>query len=122
MTPAGSRWAWEIRSERLVFLETSMRYLSRLELLGGLLISAGLFSACSLVYDLSADQCEVKADCDALGGEFRGRECRAGVCVVTGATGGNGGGGGMDAGGCKSTSECQDDPENFADSACIDGE
>jgi hypothetical protein len=99
-----------------------MRYLPRLELLGGLLISAGLFSACSLVYDLSADQCEVKADCDALGGEFRGRECRAGVCIVTGATGGNGGGGGMDAGGCKSTKECQDDPTVFADSACIDGE
>jgi hypothetical protein len=98
-----------------------MRYLSRLELLGGLLISAGLFSACSLVYDLSADQCEVKADCDALGGEFRGRECRAGVCVVTGATGGNGGGGGMDAGGCKSTSECLDDPANFGPTACIAG-
>jgi hypothetical protein len=99
-----------------------MRYLSRLELFGGLLMSAGLFSACSFVYDLSADQCELDADCEALGGDFRGRECRAGVCVATGATGGNGGGGGMDAGGCKSTRECQDDPENFADSACIDGE
>jgi hypothetical protein len=99
-----------------------MRYLSRLELLGGLLISAGLFSACSFVYDLSADQCEVNADCDALGGDFRGRECRAGVCVPTGATGGNGGGGGMDAGGCKSTSECLDDPENFGPTACIAGD
>jgi hypothetical protein len=99
-----------------------MRYLSRLELLGGLLISAGLFSACSFVYDLSADQCELDADCDALGGDFRGRECRAGVCVPTGATGGNGGGGGMDAGGCKSTQECQDDPTVFADSVCINGE
>ena len=124
-----------------------MRYLSRLELLGGLLISAGLFSACSLVYDLSADQCEVKADCDALGGEFRGRECRAGVCMVTGAcevkadcdalggefrgrecragvcvmTGATGGSGGMDAG-CKSTSECLDNPENFGPAACIGGE
>jgi hypothetical protein len=99
-----------------------MRYLSRLELLGGLLISAGLFSACSLVYDLSADQCEFDADCENLGGDFEGRKCRGGVCVVTGATGGNGGGGGMDAGGCKSTQECQDDPTIFADSACINGE
>ena len=96
-----------------------MRYLSRLELVGSLFVFAGLFSACSFVYDLSADQCELNADCDALGGEFEGRECRAGVCVP--GNGPTGGTGGMGSGGCKSTSECLDDEKNFGFTACIDG-
>jgi hypothetical protein len=99
-----------------------MRYLSRLELLGGLIVGVGLVSACSLVYDLSDDQCEINADCDALGGDFRGRECRAGVCVPTGnQSGGNGGGGAGGSGGCTSTRECLESPDRLGLTACIDG-
>lgn len=88
-----------------------------------MVITLGLVSACSLVYDLSADQCEINADCDALGGDFRGRECRAGVCVVTGSgqNGGNGGGGAGGAGGCTSNAECLDAPDRLGLTACLQG-
>jgi len=96
-----------------------MRYLSRVQLLGALLLSVGAVSACSLVYDLSADQCEVNADCEALGPEFANRECRAGVCVPR--EGGSSGGGGGPSGGCSKSSECLDDPANLGPTACIEG-
>jgi hypothetical protein len=98
-----------------------MRYLSGLRLLGGLIVAVGLSSACSLVYDLSSDQCELDTDCDALGGDFRGRKCVAGVCLASGG-GATGGSGGMSAGGCASTAECQKIPENFGNTVCIEGQ
>jgi hypothetical protein len=54
-----------------------------------LLLTLALCSSCSFLFDLSADQCQVNQDCDALGGAFTGRQCIEGVCE-----------------GCKSTSNC----------------
>lgn len=98
-----------------------MRYLS---LLGGLTFALGVSSACSLVHDLSADQCELDTDCEALGGEFRGRQCLAGVCVARpgSGTGGSGGSGGMDQGECSKTRDCTENPEKFGPHVCLDRE
>ncbi len=68
------------------------------------------FSGCSVLYDLSPDQCEVNADCAALGGEFEKRVCVAGVCVQPAGTSGSGGTrGGSDSGGSDSGGSGGDD-------------
>jgi hypothetical protein len=41
-------------------------------------------SACSLLYDLSPDQCKTKGDCLAKGSDFEGTECVEGMCVPQG--------------------------------------
>lgn len=101
-----------------------MRNLSRVQLVGGLLFLAlGMTSACSLVYDLSADQCELDGDCVVKG---LGNKCVAGVCDPSssstggmGAGGGSGGDGGK--GGCTSNAECLDAPDRLGLTACIQG-
>ena len=48
-----------------------------------ILISSIILSGCSFLVDLRLSQCSVDADCDSLGGDFRGRECSAaGLCEV----------------------------------------
>src|SRR3954463_9801523 len=62
-----------------------------------------LGSGCSLVYDLSPDQCGTNSDCDHFGPHLT---CDSGVCLckssacsaVTGGTGGQGGSGGTTGG------------------------
>ena len=101
-----------------------MRNLSRVQLVGGLLLAAlGMTSACSLVYDLSADQCELDGDCVVKG---LGNKCVAGVCDPSssstggmGAGGGSGGDGGK--GGCTSNAECLDAPDRLGLTACLQG-
>ncbi len=101
-----------------------MRNLSRVQLVGGLLFLAlGMTSACSLVYDLSADQCELDGDCVVKG---LGNKCVAGVCDPSssstgGIGGGGGGGGGGGSGGCTSNAECLDAPDRLGLTACLQG-
>ncbi|MDQ2646747.1 MAG: hypothetical protein M3020_23285 [Myxococcota bacterium] len=95
-----------------------------MQLVGGLLFLAlGMTSACSLVYDLSADQCELDGDCVVKG---LGNKCVAGVCDPSssstggmGAGGGSGGDGGK--GGCTSNAECLDAPDRLGLTACLQG-
>jgi hypothetical protein len=107
-----------------------------------------LLSGCSLLKDLSADQCELDSDCDAQP-QFKGRQCVAGVCLgsTVSMAGGGGAGddgmggssatsgsdagspsGGMTQGGgggaapvaeCKTNAECLD--KNFDPSICMGG-
>src|SRR5690606_23719140 len=88
---------------------------------GLVIVGAGLFTACSLLYDLSADQCEIDADCAAIG--LTGRRCVAGVCTATNApTGGSGGGGGSSgSGGCTSNKDCLGEETIIDPSVCIEG-
>src|SRR5688572_24502448 len=96
-----------------------MRNLSRVQLVGGFLLALGMTSACSLVYDLSADQCELDGDCAVKG---LGNKCVAGVCdPSSSSTGGVGGGGGGGAGGCTSNAECLDAPDRLGLTACLQG-
>ncbi|HYO93724.1 MAG TPA: hypothetical protein VER33_04395, partial [Polyangiaceae bacterium] len=122
--------------------------ISKLSLIG--LASVGILgSACSVLYDLSPDQCGSRADCASFGANYR---CEAGICVSSvagrggagpGGTGGtagegaisggpNGGISGMPSGGggsgglppvdeCKMTKDCLElhGPEN--PSACVEG-
>jgi hypothetical protein len=91
----------------------------------GLWLALGCFSsvpACSALFDLSAEQCSVDADCSRLGSDVS--ICEAGVCVADpghaggGTDDGQGGEdpGGSDAGaaGAASTAECASNGE------CID--
>jgi hypothetical protein len=80
---------------------------------------ASITPGCSLLYDLSADQCAVAADCQKLDGALA--ICRAGVCVEDDSVGGSGGSGGSapDSGaagkaGAPSPTECTTNVE------CID--
>ncbi len=43
-------------------------------------------SACSVLYDLSPDQCKTTGDCLAKGSDFKGTECVGGMCVPEGIT------------------------------------
>jgi hypothetical protein len=87
------------------------------------LIAAATTPGCSLLYDLSADQCTVDADCTKFGDGAS--VCAAGVCVVdsvipaggsapTGGSAGSSSGGGAGEGGAPIEAEC----ETNAD--CID--
>ncbi|HEY3497568.1 MAG TPA: hypothetical protein VGK73_22880 [Polyangiaceae bacterium] len=65
----------------------------------------GLVSSCSLVYDLSPDQCGKNSDCDSFGQNYR---CEEGLCVYFGPSSGgssgtDGTGGTGDTGGTEST-------------------
>lgn len=121
-----------------------MRVLSKLSLIG--LASVGIFSsACSVLYDLSPDQCGSTADCASVGDRYT---CEAGICKAPAGRGGAGGGAGkggtggegavsggssgMASGGggsgglppvdeCKMTKDCLalHGPEN--PSACVEG-
>jgi hypothetical protein len=97
-----------------------MRNLSRVQLVGGFLLALGMTSACSLVYDLSADQCELDGDCVVKG---LGNKCVAGVCDPSSSNvGGMGGGGGSGgSGGCTSNAECLDAPDRLGLTACLQG-
>lgn len=91
-----------------------------------MLASPGTLAACSLLYDLSGDQCELNADCRALGGAFNDRVCVAGLCVdpnggSDSGTGGEAGAASSD-GPCKSNADCLDRDENFGPVACVEGE
>jgi hypothetical protein len=91
-----------------------------------MLSSPCVLAACSLLQDLSGDQCELNADCRALGGEFNDRVCVAGLCVDPNAgndagTGGEGGSSTSD-GPCESNADCLDRAESFGPVACVEGE
>lgn len=88
-----------------------MRLFSRRWLVAPLLGAAGL-SACSVLYDLSADQCETNADCQALGEAFTDRVCSEGLCVEPDEADGP----------CKFHRDCMEAPDAFGAAACIDGE
>src|SRR5437868_2475238 len=60
----------------------------------GLLLAAGGVSGCSVLYDLSTEQCKSTADCVALGGAFATLECRDDLC--------------QEPLGCQSNAECMD--------------
>lgn len=91
-------------------------------------------SGCSVLYDLSPDQCERSSECDSFG---QGYTCEAGICKAPpggGSSGKNGGGtagegfGGGGAGGtpepeCLENAECEaihglDDPHRCEDGRC----
>src|SRR5687767_7437073 len=70
-----------------------------------LLLGSAPLLGCSLIYDLSPDQCGTNADCDGFGSNYR---CEEGMCVSgSGGSGGSAGGKG----------EC----ETFADCTALDG-
>lgn len=95
---------------------------------------------CSVLYELSADQCKTDGDCHALGGPFTDRVCRDGQCedqedASTGGTGGRGGtdgdsttgagspgAGGEEPTGCTSNEECIDESGLDLPLICRDGE
>lgn len=89
-----------------------------------LVVTCSVLSAvgCSLLYDLSPDQCETNADCSALGGDFIGRICSAGVCTVTVNVGGSGSGGEGGTGDNTYTvhSECLGRSGKYAPKVCIE--
>jgi ABC-type branched-subunit amino acid transport system substrate-binding protein len=62
-------------------------------------------SACTLLSAPDVEQCNVTADCTALGGEFVGRTCKQHVCVASGAS-------------CTLASQCD---QTSAPSVCHDG-
>lgn len=71
------------------------RFPGRVSNLGfGFLLLFALSSGCSALLDVEATQCEVDADCAALGRKFEGASCVEKVCVAAdeGAAGGTGGG------------------------------
>jgi hypothetical protein len=70
---------------------------------------AVLGGGCSLLKDLSADQCELDSDCDAQP-QFKGRQCVAGVCLgkTIGGGGGHGGSSGDDSSGGSSATSGSD--------------
>ncbi len=47
----------------------------------GVLLAGLIVGACSLLYDLSADQCKTSGDCAAKGEAFADTECVKGMCV-----------------------------------------
>jgi hypothetical protein len=61
------------------------------------LVSLAALASCSILRDLSSDQCELDSDCDARGGRFVGRQCVAGICVAP--PGGSSGAGAMSSSG-----------------------
>jgi hypothetical protein len=59
---------------------------------------------CSLIYDLSPDQCGTNSDCSSFGSDFR---CDEGMCVSNSAGGSGGSGGSSGAKGeCESSADC----------------
>ena len=60
-------------------------------------------TGCSLFFDLNATQCEVKADCVALGPQFASSSCVNQVCVALAAAGSGGGAGADPSGGTGNT-------------------
>src|SRR5690606_14716650 len=74
-------------------------------------LSVGWVSGCSVLYDLSTEQCSSDADCVALGGVFESLVCINNLCqepIVTG---------------CQSNAQCMDEEGNGIEPyACIDRE
>jgi hypothetical protein len=62
----------------------------------GALFAASGVSGCSVLYDLSTEQCKTTADCVALGGDFEALECRESICQEPILTG------------CQTNAECMD--------------
>jgi hypothetical protein len=80
-----------------------MRFPSKRDL--GALIAAGTLSGCSLIYDLSPDQCGTNADCASFGENY---SCVEGMCVR-----------GEDPGECVTNADCLDEDPNTP-RACIE--
>jgi hypothetical protein len=124
-----------------------MGLLATLPIRAPLLFVLVALGGCSLLRDLSADQCQLDSDCQAQP-QFAGRQCVAGVCQApdgSGATSGHTGAGGSagnkgeagsSAGGslgesgaagtdagmtteCTTHAQCLD--KNFEPSICVDG-
>jgi hypothetical protein len=75
----------------------------------GALFAAGGVSGCSVLYDLSTEQCKTTADCVALGGAFETLECRENLCQEPLFTG------------CHTNAECIDtEGEGSIPYACIE--
>ncbi|MDF3071581.1 MAG: uncharacterized protein K0R38_7182 [Polyangiaceae bacterium] len=74
--------------------------------------------ACSLLFDINADQCAVDGDCARLGADL---SCRAGICVE-GASGGASGAatGGTSSSGAGQGGAGDPEPECAANGECID--
>jgi hypothetical protein len=71
-------------------------------------LAGGALSGCSLIYDLSTQQCTSNSDCDAMGGVFAGLECVNNLCQLPVVTG------------CQSNAECIDEQGNgFLPYTCI---
>lgn len=60
-------------------------------------LTLGWVSGCSVIYDLSTEQCSVDADCSALGGAFTGLVCVENLCQEPPITG------------CQSNAQCMDE-------------
>jgi hypothetical protein len=82
--------------------------------------SASITPGCSLLYDLSADQCTVAADCQKLDGALA--ICRAGICVADDAVGGSAGSGGSapDPAGAAGKAGAPSPPECTTNVECIE--
>lgn len=73
--------------------------------------SGWMVASCSLIYDLSTEQCSTDVDCTARGGVFADMVCRQNVCEIPAVTG------------CDTNAQCIDAPDNFGEpAACIDRE
>ena len=73
-----------------------------------------------MLYDLSADQCSVAADCRKIDGALA--ICQAGICVADDAVGGSGGSGGTapDPAGAAGEAGAPSPPECTTNAECID--
>jgi hypothetical protein len=114
-----------LRKHARCYYETQMHGLKR-PLGRRLLLLVGLgVAGCSLLTEISTEQCETDSDCRERGGDFEGTVCEANLCVTPSAGGGDGdgdgdgdGSGGTGTGGmggvpiepeCATNSECIDD-------------
>ena len=77
-------------------------------------MAAGAGLGCSLIYDLSPDQCGTNADCESFGANYI---CEEGMCKGSGGSAGTSG-----MGACQTTADCeaQDLAWEAAPSACIE--
>lgn len=80
-----------------------MRFPSKRDL--GALIAAGTLSGCSVLYDLSPDQCGSSADCASFGEDYF---CEEGMCKAR-----------PDPGECETNAQCLDEDRNTP-RACIE--
>jgi hypothetical protein len=69
---------------------------SNLRVGAGVLLATTSVSGCSVLYDLSTEQCKTTEDCVALGGAFEALECRESICQEPILTG------------CQTNAECMD--------------
>ena len=74
----------------------------------GAAIAGAWISGCSVLYDLDTHQCEVTADCVALGGVFADLECVNNICREPEIVG------------CQTNAECMDEDDGVTPYRCVD--